>query len=167
MKTTISGDNKSKKNRLIGVLSILCSIFIIIMAFVSLAILGFSLDYGPDAFKTLPPIQKICEQVLGLLMVGTLIGTYIAAALLLVGGFIILWRPNLQIVSKIGVYVSLASGIGMILAFFLSAPIRMAINLSAFDAFLGAVLLSIFPFIYIAFPAILLMLFKKSITAIA
>ena len=57
MKAIIPGDNKSKGNRLIGFLSIACSIFIIIMAFVSLAELAFSLDYGPDGFKTLPPIQ--------------------------------------------------------------------------------------------------------------
>ena len=166
MKTIISGNNKSKKNRLVGFLSILCSIFIIIMAFMSLAELAFSLDYGPDAFKTLPPIQNICYQVIGLLMIVALIGTYVAAALLLVGGFIILWRPDRQIVSRIGVYVSLASGIGMIIAFWLCIPIRMSFGLNVSEACLGAALFSVLPVIYITFPAILLILFNKARTAI-
>ena len=166
MKTIISGNNKSKGNRLIGFLSILCSVFIIIMAFISLAELAFSLDYEPALFKTLPPIQKICYQVIGLSMVGTLIGTYISAALLIVGGFIILWRPNWQILSRISVYVSLASGIGMIIAFWLCIPVRMSFGLNAFEAFLGTVMFSILPIIYITFPAILFILFRRSRTII-
>ena len=166
MRTIIPGDNKSKKNCLIGFLSILCSIFIIIMVFISLAELAFSLDYEPALFNTLQPIQKICYQVIGLLMIGTLIGTYISAALLIVGGFIILWRPNRQIVSRIGVYVSLASGIGMIIALWLCIPIRMSFGLNASEAFLGTALFSILPVIYITFPAILLILFRKARTAI-
>ena len=167
MKTIIPGDNKSKKNRLIGFLSILCSVFIIIMAFISLAELSFSLDYGPDAFKTLPPIQNICMGGIGLSMIVALIGTYVAAALLLVGGFIILWRPSWQIVSRIGVYASLALGIIMIIAFWLSIPIRMLFGLNVFEACLGAALFSILPVIYITFPAILLILFRKAKTATA
>ena len=158
--------NKSKGNRLIGFLSIACSIFIIIMAFISLAELAFSLDYEPALFNTLPPIQKICYEVVGLSMIGTLIGTYVSAVLLIVGGFIILWRPNWQRVSRIGMYVSLASGVGIIIAFWLCIPIRMSFGLNAYEAFLGTALFSILPVIYIAFPAILLILFKKARTAI-
>ena len=98
--------------------------------------------------------------------IGTLIGTYISAALLIVGGFIILWRPNWQIMSRIGVYVSLALGIGMIIAFWLCIPIRMSFGLNASEAFLGTALFSILPVIYITFPAILLILFNKARTAI-
>ena len=166
MKTIIPGDKRSKKNRLIGFLSILCSVFIIIMVFISVAELAISLDYGPDAVKALPPIQNICMGVVGLSMIVALIGTYVAAALLLVGGFIILWRPNRQIVSRIGVYVSLASGIGMIIALWLCIPIRMSFGLNVSEAFLGTALFSILPVIYITFPAILLILFKKARTAI-
>jgi len=136
------------------------------MAFISLAELAFSLDYEPALFKTLPPIQKICYQVIGLSMVGTLIGTYISAALLMVGGLIILWRSNWQILSRIGVYVSLASGIGMIIAFWLCIPVRMSFGLNAFEAFLGTVMFSILPVIYITFPAILFILFRRSRTII-
>ena len=166
MKTIIPGNNKSKKNRLIGFLSIVCSVSIIIMGFISLSELAFTLDYGPEAFKTLPPIQNICMEGVGLSMIVALIGTYVAAALLLVGGFIILWKPNWQIVSRIGVYVSLASGIGMIIALWLCIPIRMSFGLNASEAFLGTALFSILPVIYITFPAILLILFRKARTAI-
>ena len=162
MKTIIPGENKSKKNRLIGFLSILCSIFIIIIAFMSLAELAFSLDYEPTIFNTLQPIQKICYQTIGLLIIGTLIGTYVSVLLLIVGGFVILWRPNWQIVSRIGAYVSLASGVGMIIAFWLCIPVRMSFGLNASEAFLGTALFSILPVIYITFPVILLILFRKA-----
>ncbi|MDD5427723.1 MAG: hypothetical protein PHI58_00605 [Candidatus Omnitrophica bacterium] len=74
----------------------------------------------------------------------------------------ILWRANWQIVSRIGAYVSLASGIGMIIAFWLCVPARASLGLSIFEASLSGALLSIFPIIYMAFPAVLLILFRKA-----
>ena len=162
MKTIIPGDNKSKKNRLIGFLSILCSVFSIIMMGIWVLGFAFAFDMPSGYFNTIPPAQKMFSNAMGIILIGAVIGTLVAALLLIIGGFAIMWKPNWQTISRIGAYVGLASGIGMLMVSCLSIPVSMTF-LNMFDAFLRAAFLSIAPIIYVTFPILILILLRKAL----
>ena len=163
MKTIIPGDNRSKKNRLIGFLSILCSVFSVIMMGIWVLLFVFAFDLPSGYFNTLPPLQKMFSDAMGMVLIGAVIGSLIAALLLIIGGFAIMWKSNWQTISRIGAYVGLASGIGMLMASCLSIPVSMTF-LNIIDAFLRAAFLSIAPIVYVTFPILILILLRKSPT---
>ena len=162
MKTIISGDNKSKKNRLVGFLSIVCSVFSIIMMGIWVLWFAFAFDMPSGYFDTIPPVQKMFSSTMGTTLIGSIIGALVAALLLFIGGFAIMWKPNRQAISRVGAYVGLASGIGMLMVSCLSIPVSMTF-LSMIDAFLRAAFLSIAPIIYLTFPILILILLRKSL----
>ena len=165
MKTIISGENKSKNNRLIGFLSIFCSVFSIIMMGMWVLWFAFAFDMPNGYFDTIPPAQKMFSNAMGMMLMGAVIGTIVAALLLTIGGFAIIWKPNRQTISRIGAYTGLASGIGMLMASCLSIPVSMTfLNIS--DAFLRAAFLSIAPIICITFPILILILLRKSLAKV-
>ena len=161
MKTIIPGDNKSKKNRLIGFLSILCSVFSIIIIGMWVLWFAFAFDLPSGYLDTMPPVQKMFSNAMGVMLIGTIIGTLVAALLLIIGGFAIIWKPGEQAISRIGAYVGLASGIGMLMVSCLSIPVSMTF-LSTIDAILRAAFLSIAPIIYVTFPILILILLRRS-----